>query len=831
MRRLWQKTIAVLVALLFLAGGFMPSMTAHAYTSTSEDNSDMELVASSDQASLYLNKEGAMFRLVDKATGISVDTKILDGDSGNANIKANQKSDFIINYWPSNRTQGTTTQTNFTMSIDKGQMEYVPIENGVKVNYLLKEDRLTMDVVPKYVYEERMNELVLQYLSKEQKETFDEYYRLWNGYYTRTKDSGTTQTAIRTIMNLFYEVGAYTEDDLIADNEEWGYEGEWSNLEIQVSLEYVLDGGDLLVRMPMDSLVLNSDKVIVNSVVLLPYFLSSGLDEEGYFIVPDGAGAAIDFNNTLTNAVDYSSRVYGRDALIDAKTVSNADYYATMPVIGAVYEDYALLAIVENGQTLAEINAKIAGKTDNYNNAYFRFYIAELENVATTQGSTINVNRFTGDTFDETIEIRYKLLTDKEDLNYVGVAHAYQDYLVEKGILTRQSFDPTLYLEVLGSSLEAKTFLGFPYRGTKGLTSFKETAAILQDLNGRGVDNATVQLNGWLDGGERHENLSSMKLESTQGNKSDFKNLLSTAASLGYGIYPDIAMQEIHVSFDLFQKGSAKSYAKKYGSRFLSNEYAALMEGRPGIAEVGQTIWSPYFLSPSNLVSYAQKALKGLDKFNVTGVTITDLGNRLVADYNTKASVSRESTTKIVADTLDLMSANVDVVMKNPYQYAWKGITKMSDLPIRSTEYTIFNHEVPFLQLVLDGCVSYSTEPLNFQTQKSIETQLLECIETRSNPKFYVMDANMKEMYYMLYADYLSITYSDWAERIVSLYQQYEAFAQQVKGSRISSHEDLTDQVVKVGYDNGVTVYLNYGSSETTIEGQTLAAQSYVIVK
>ena len=237
MKRIWQKAIALSVALLLLAGGLIPSITAKAFTSTSSDNADLELVAQSDVASLYLDKKYAMLRLVDKKSGISVDTKIVDGDSGNANIKANQKSDFIITFWPDDRTQGTTTQTNFTMAIDKDQVEYSAIENGVRITYTLKEDRLNMDVVPKYISEERMNELVRQYLSADDLKYLDENYRLYDGIYTRQADgAGKTQSAIRNLRDLFFEKGKYTQEDLEADNAEHGYVSDYSNLEITASV-------------------------------------------------------------------------------------------------------------------------------------------------------------------------------------------------------------------------------------------------------------------------------------------------------------------------------------------------------------------------------------------------------------------------------------------------------------------------------------------------------------------------------------------------------------------------------------------------------------------
>lgn len=836
MRRLWQKKIAVLIALLFLAAGVMPPLTAQAFTGSlrQDGTAGMEQVAKTQESTLYLDKANAMLRLVDNKTGVAVETKVLNGDSGNANMKANQKSDFIIAYYKNDRSAGTTTQENYTMAISKGQVEYESIENGVRANFTLKEDKISFDCVPKYISQERMETLVLNHLDSEERKWMNDYYRLYNGYYTRSKNgTEALQSVIRRVYEDFYEVGIYTEADLIADNEEYGYESEWNNLEFNASVEYVLDGGDLLVRFPMERLTVNDEDIIISDIVLLPYFLSATQEEQGYMVIPDGSGALINYNNGLIYASDYSNRVYGKDVLIDVQNMGSAEYKISMPIIGMVYQDYAMLAIVENGQSMAEINARISGKVDNYNIAYFRFYVTEKENVATTVNSSVQVNRFTGDTLKGDIVVRYKLFTDAADLNYSGLAHAYQEYLINQGILTSGATQgASLYLELLGSTLEAKTMLGFPYRGTIGLTTFKEAAAIMEDLSSRGVSNASVQLDGWLEGGQRHTKLTKVKLEGQQGGKSDFAKLVKTAQDLGYGLYPDVAFQEINQSYKMFQGNSAASYAKKYGSRYLSNQYAAITEKpQAGFDILVEMIWSPYAVSPTYLADYAQKAVKGLNKLDITGLTVSDLGTRLVADYNEKAPVSRETAMTKVGEVMDTLNASYEVIAKNPYQYAWKGVTMMSDLPSRSNEYTVFNQDIPFIQLVLDGCVSYSTEPLNNQPQKNMSELLLQCIETRSNPKFYLMDADMDQLQYALYADYMSINYGVWADKAVQLFQEYEVFAQKVSGSKIASHEILADNVKKVTYDNGVIVYLNYNDGEVTVDGKQLAAESYLLVQ
>lgn len=838
MKNLRKKGVAAMLGLLLSVESGIPLTTVQAYTvfSTQEEISAMERIAQSDQAELYLDEKDALLCLVDKQSGKAIKTKIMDGDSGNGNIMANQKSDFIISYWKDEGASSTTTQVNYTMAIENEQMTYEDIENGVRIHYTLKEDRLSMDCVPKYISEERMKELVLDHISGAQRTWLEDYYRLYNDYYVRTRDNdGVTQSVIREIYGIFYETGIYTEDDLIADNEAYDYESTWSNLTIDVDMEYMLDGGDLVVHMPADSIVINNEDVIVNSVTLLPYLLSASVEEEGYIVLPDGSGAVIEFNNGRTSATDYKSRVYGSDVLINSDKLDSVEYYANMPMIGMVYEDYAVLAIVENGESMAEINTRISGKVDNYNIAYFSFYLNEKENVATSSSSSVSVNKYTGNNFDEDIVLRYRLITEEEDCNYTGIAHAYQEYLIEQGTLTKQEeTDSALVLELLGSELESKTFFGVPYKGVMSLTSFGEAEDILEDLAARGIKNADIQMDGWLEGGINHELLTTAGLESTQGSKKDFASLTETAEKLGYGFYPNIFMQQLNKSFDFGQTGKTKSYAKKYASRELSKEYAQVYkEPVMGAGEMRTTLWQEYLLSPLYLNDYAQNAVKTLNKYGLKGVTVTDLGKKLVADYNDKEVIGREDAMGYVAEAIGTLEENVEVAVKNSYQYAWKGVTKMTDLPSRSNEYTIFNYDIPLLQLVLDGCISYSTQPLNFQTQKDSSELLLYCIETHSNPKFYLMSAEMDELFYVANTDskHMSINYDAWADRMTEIYQEYEQFCEKTEGSTIRSHERVSDNVKCVTYDNGVVVYVNYGDGSETVNGKTVNAKSYLVVE
>lgn len=50
-----------------------------------------------------------------------------------------------------------------------------------------------------------------------------------------------------------------------------------------------------------------------------------------------------------------------------------------------------------------------------------------------------------------------------------------------------------------------------------------------------------------------------------------------------------------------------------------------------------------------------------------------------------------------------------------------------------------------------------------------------------------------------------------------------------VAGSYIDEHEQLANGLVKVTYDNGVTIYINYSDKALSTDGITVEASDYVI--
>lgn len=822
-QRCSQLFLSMCAAVCLLWTGTLP---AEAATAQKENNDGFQIVAENADAVLYLSKSDALLRMESKRTGACYDTKIMEGTSGNADIQDNQKSDLVLSYFNNLKSGALINVSDYKMAVQNQQMEVTPIENGVKIAYTLKEDKLSIDILPKNVDKDKMQELVIKHLSKkEKKDMFDKYYRLYKDHYVRTKDDGVTEMVIKNLAKLFYEVGEYTEEDLQADNQQYGYESEFNPIQIDIAIEYTLENDDLVVRIPLSECIINDEDKRINQIQVLPYLLSSTQEEQGYIVVPDGSGALIEFNNGRTTSTNYVSRIYGSDMLMNTEQYTPATYQASMPIIGMKYDDYGILGIVEKGSALAQINTEISGKTDNYNKAYFSFNICELEKVSTTSTSDIKVNKYTEGNYQDDIVIRYKTL-DK-DTDYSKMAKVYQQYLIDNNMLTKKEAgkEAPLFLEVLGSVLRTERFMGVPYQKNISLTSFDQTKSILESLKAAGIERMQVQQDGWMNDGMRHSELTSIKPEKVLGGKSDFKALSDYAKEAGVGYYPTVELEGFYLT------GGPNSMVKKHAAKLLNGKYAQQPFTFDPMTSSITNKECKYWLAPDYLSTYTDTYLKQSQKIGQNGVTVNDLGNTLIADYNTKKGVNREAAMNMAVESLAAISENQQVVLSTPNSYAFGYADYITDIPVSSNQYNVFNYDIPFLQMVLDGCVEYSMHPMNQEPERNLQEFMLNCVESKTSPKFILMNAKESELKRTLQRELFTLNFADWEERVVNFYNEYNAFYEKVADAQIQQHEYINPTLRKTTYTNGVSVIVNYAENAQPYGDDRIDAKGYLVLE
>ncbi|MEL3900341.1 MAG: DUF5696 domain-containing protein [Treponema phagedenis] len=783
-------------------------------------------LAENEYWKISIDKTNLQVSFMHKQTNQVLQSIRFDGIEGSAATKNVQKSNIIVTYM-SNLRQGTVnSMDSFSYSTSFNRFEITPISNGVSLQMTLGDDSLTVDDLPKMIPVEKYTKLLLPKLSSRDDKLFRDNYRVvQNKYWVRATDTMGT-LAINRLHSLIFEKSEYTKGDMAEDNAEYGYKTQYVNPSVKITVEYVLDGKDILVRVPVEKIKTTTDNP-VQMIEFTPYLLSAEEKDSGYFLVPDGSGALIYFNNGKTNALSYQDTVFGRDPLKYAERFRQNNYPVTLPVYGMKKNDFAVFAIIEKGAEIAEIVADISGRSNEFNRISSRFTLLDVENVALFGNQTVTTPRIPSDVYKGDIVVRYRFLSGK-DANYTAMAKEYQKYLIEQNAISvyPKENDSPFFLELIGALRKTKFFLGIPYTSTVTATTLSQGKEIYEALKNAGIKNITVLFDGLFNSGVNHSALSKISLVSGIGSQKNYLDLQNTIAADSNLFAPSINMGRVYTS--------KKFKPIKMAARKHDGDYADIVYFEKNTMFKKTLPYSTYYISPHVISSYAETTVTAMNSFKPSMLHIKDLATNLIPDYNRKKNISRIHARPEYQNALSILKNSYDLVLDNPNSYALFAARYINRLPSNSNKLEVTDTAVPFVQLVLDGCIPYSSDSWNSNASLGIQNSFLYAIETRSAPRFcfsYKKETVFHNIQDSELTKEFSVYYRDMIQDAIRLYHSYNVFYQEVKNANIILHTVITKDVKKIDYSNGVTVYVNYGNKNWTNGSVEVQAQNYTIIK
>ena len=261
--------------------------------------------------------------------------------------------------------------------------------------------------------------------------------------------------------------------------------------DVSVALDEVYE-----LEMEAPGEVTESTRSIVD-LSLFPAMNAAYLDEDGYFVIPDGSGAVINFNNGKTASNKYSQKIYGRDYSLSQERAPKKTEQAYLPILGVVKENSALLEVITEGAAYATAKAGVAGQeATGFNTAYFEFAVR-----ANDQYSLGGVNASNLKAYEQTrvpeprLTVRYYPIA-KNGATYVDVAKRYQQYLLDEGLMSKKAdANNSLYIDLYGGVVKERSVLGLPLKLETPATTYEQAKIILEELKNRGVDNMVVAYN------------------------------------------------------------------------------------------------------------------------------------------------------------------------------------------------------------------------------------------------------------------------------------------------------------------------------------------------
>lgn len=584
---------------------------------------------------------------------------------------------------------------------------------------------------------------------------------------------------------------------------------------IQIPVEYTLCADYLSVTVDTANIKeQNSSDTgkLVTELTLLGAFGAGGSEDEGYFVLPDGSGALVNFNNGKTNVKPYARKVYGADATAVPNTRGAVTEGLFLPVYGIVRDKNALLVVAEEGDGNAILNTAVSGQSkSSYNLCNFRFVLRSTD-VYYMGGETNPLTVFErGAVKTEAIKLRYYPVADAADTtDYVDLAAKYRDYLTTDGGVTVRAKENSvpLYADIYQGVEKPKSILGIPVTMKTAMTRFSQAQEIAATLRAQGVDELVLGLNGWTSDGIAGQVDYKAKGASVLGGNGDFQDLLAYCKDNDIACYPTVDNRT-------FTSGNGY-FSFFHTTMRVSGAYARLYPYERAFGTPDTDKENRSLLTPAVFTEIYEKLAKNYKKAGIGGVSIGSMTTALYGDYGKKA-ISRERAMQTLAENLDGLQSTVgSVLARSANAYALPYVDYITDVPVSSSGFDVFDGDIPFYQLVLHGVIPYATKAVN--GSPDADTLLLKAIAAGSGLQYDLLYADTSTLKDTDFDIYFYAKSSDWTDIAAADYKRVRDLLGDVSDQTITDYQTVGD-VITTTYADGTVLTVNLKSGEITRDG------------
>jgi len=588
-----------------------------------------------------------------------------------------------------------------------------------------------------------------------------------------------------------------------------------------VPMEITLKDGELSVSVPVDQIKEYKTNQLTECT-LLPYMGATSPLDGGDIVLADGCGALIPIteDSAIQAAGKYIGYVYGRDDAYSqsAKPLAR-EQELTLPAFGIQSPSGSFLARIREGAALCRVTAVPAGleteKAAVYVTATLRNTdTAVLQEMSGSARTVQVINPHLAEV--DQIRLSWKMLG--KDADYSDMAAVLREELEQ---LPSKPQTTDLYLELLLAVREQGTFIAIPMEMVTPLISFDDAAKITQSLTREGIQNLTVRLDGWQEGADYDKVPSLDRPEGKLGGSAAFSQLLKNQENVTF--LPSVDYLNLYASGNgVSQKGDAVRDVS--GGFFEQSEYLRSTFTK------SQRI-DPWYLAKSAvfarlLTGAAEKAAE-----RSVGIFDTASGNILPSDghrssFRQITPTDRETAKNKYLSAYAEASEKTDLWFDRPAGYALSFAAGATRLPNTASGYTGFSEEIPLLQMVFHGRISYSGEPLN--TATDYQGSLLRAAEFGEAPLFSLTElkeGSLPERY----QDNFSASVTYWKPRIVEAYHFLAEARSATQNQKMTEHRKLAEGVYQSVFENGAVITVNYTKDTWSENGLTVSPQSYLV--
>lgn len=598
-----------------------------------------------------------------------------------------------------------------------------------------------------------------------------------------------------------------------------------------IPVEYVLCDDGLRVSVVNEEIVQHGKNALLKYGVL-PYFGCAGYGEEGYLVLPDGSGAIMTYDADVTTAnhyTEYYADVYGRDPAYTLKAVQNNTELVYVPTFGICRGQGGMFAWVEEGDALSAVLAYPVNYVTSYANAYFEGTYRGIDEVIlqemTASETTVKVLG------EKPVSLaRYTVyygFVEQPSPDYATLASAVRAYMVKRLQLKQVTGGQApLYLELIGSVAGTKNVLGVPYEAQQALTDYAEAADLISRLHQQGVGPIRLSYVGWSSDIPYRKMEVSAKPSAILGGAKELEKLVSLMHQNGDSLFLTGERVRLYHSGNGLST-SADTARNLSGGIMRSSNYQYSVYRK----DIDGPQWN--YLKNDLLVTVSKTWKASANNWKADGVGVWGLGSMLYSDSHKSVLVKQESVDRQQAleasqAALATLAGEDDLLVERGFAYTYPYATDLTALPLTSSRYSSYKEDVPFLQILLHGYVSYSSESINLQSDD--DTYFLRMVEYGALPLYTFADTAEKTLLNTEFSWLTSPDAEAWLPTLVERQQAVLSVYTQIQDQPIIGHDCLMKNVYQTTYANGARVVVNYSGQDVSVDDSTVPARDFVLI-
>ena len=568
-----------------------------------------------------------------------------------------------------------------------------------------------------------------------------------------------------------------------------------SKIEAEIPMTITLEKDNVNVSVITEEIkeqqATDTSGLVLLEIGMLQFFNAAGMEDEGYMVVPDGSGAVINYNNRRYNAQAYNSEVYGRDTSIGMLTRPSKTEQVYLPVIGAVTNgektNHGYMAIAKSGETCASVNATVSGQNStSYNNTWFGYYPLA-----------------------------------KENLSYVDIAEAYRNYLIEqKGFKDKSdNITNSYYLDLYGGTIKAQSIAGLPVNLETAATTYEQAQEIIKQLNELGVDDIVANYNDFNGAGIKGMITADVNYAGTLGGKNAYKTLAEYVGSINGKLFASAGIT--------YMKDSGNGYSYTLNAcKAITKAYATtnnwdIAFGIPNqVRLVTKTTLSPYYWP-----DLYNKISKSFTSEGITTISLDDATTLLYSDFSRENYSRADTMNKLVDGYKQFKDAGFTLLASGANAYALPYVDYLTDVPVTSSNFDLFDYDIPFYEIVIHGYLPYTTKAVN--ASANADDTIMLALLTATPVHYDMMYADPNDFTDSDYETLFYSNYKGWLEPSAKIYKLYQDELKDFANLHITGYNRISGDEMETEFDGGKTIRVNTRKMTLTVNGKEIDLAQY----